>query len=152
MLIKNKRYGVYDIASLLKIFLQTLEKPLLENPMFCTKMTDDSRSTERKGRIMQKLLKTLPEPSQSVFDYLLTHMVKICKNNNNKISPHAICRTLAITFLHNSSDQREVSPKDLEIYFLVMEFLIRNKLNLKMTMTGSVHSYRSTPSFFMTNG
>ncbi|CAI9724815.1 active breakpoint cluster region-related protein-like isoform X1 [Octopus vulgaris] len=44
------------------------------------------KTSERQAKVIQMLLRTLPEPNRSVFEFLMAHIVKVCQNRSkNKV-------------------------------------------------------------------
>uniref|UniRef100_A0A0L8GCV6 Uncharacterized protein n=1 Tax=Octopus bimaculoides TaxID=37653 RepID=A0A0L8GCV6_OCTBM len=145
--IKDRKYSVHDITNLLMNFLLSLPHPLLDNSKFYVS-SDDIKTTERQAKVIQMLLRGLPEPNQSIFDFLIAHIVKVCQNRSkNKVSLSSICLTLGYVFLGIpvTGSSQELVRRDVDTFLFVLEFVLSKKLNVHLK--NSFHSLHSKSSF-----
>ncbi|XP_036359604.1 active breakpoint cluster region-related protein-like isoform X2 [Octopus sinensis] len=146
--IKDKKYSVHDVTNLLVNFLLSLAHPLLDNSKFYVS-SDDVKTSERQAKVIQMLLRTLPEPNRSVFEFLMAHIVKVCQNRSkNKVSLSSICKVFGYVFLGIplTGNSQELARRDVDTFLFVLEFVLSKNLNVHLK--SSYHSLQSRTSFY----
>lgn len=134
---------VHVLASTLKSYLRELPEPLLTYTLYNEWMDAMRHPEDQRLKVVQEILKKLPEANIDNLTYLIQFFAKLSKNPENKMSASNIAIVISPNLLWNQNKEMDMHMVNCATTNMLVELFINNA---DVLFPDSVNSYLTISS------
>ncbi|KAF2897952.1 hypothetical protein ILUMI_08227 [Ignelater luminosus] len=129
---------VHVLASTLKCYLRELPEPLLTYTLYNEWMDAMRHPEDQRLKVVQEILKKLPEANKDNLTYLIQFFAKLSKNPENKMSASNIAIVISPNLLWNQNKEMDMHMVNCATTNMLVELFVNNA---DVLFPDSVNSY-----------